>query len=365
MLSSCKSIVDGIDVSDYKAVQRTTNQYFNTFITVACYLPEDQLQKFYDLWEYEINNVAQSVYKTLDSSLQNSDIYKFNNAPAGEVLEISELTYNVLSLAKQAYEMTDGAYNPALALSVDLWGFSSRFNEGNYVATKPYDRQDYRTNLPDKEYVEAFASLSDFSKTELIQKEQKYYVKKAQTTAVVDGVEYTQQLDLGGIGKGYCADLIADILTQNGIEFGYVNIGSSSMRLLKNAKKSNSPVLGDWSVALISPTQKSAHYYEAYLKDVSLSTSGNYQLYYDLDGIRYSHIIDGNTGAPYNSEILTASVFGQDGALCDALSTAVCVMGKEKALEFLAGLEGCTYVFATGGGENIQVFSNCNGSSLV
>ena len=360
-LCACSVVVDGTDVTDYTGMQYTTYDFFNTNTTVSCYLPAEDTDKLKSLWDGEIRDALDKISSLLSQDGEKSDVKAFNRAQAGATLKIDAVTYEVLSLAKQAYVDTDGAFNPALALSVDLWGFSTRFNEADYSPSQPYDREDYKTQLPDEEYVEAFLSLSDFSETEIYAEDDGYYITKSASVAEVGGVVYTQQLDLSGIGKGYAADVVAEILRKNGFVFGYVDIGASSMSLMKNARKEAGAELGKWTVSVLSPTESGKYYFKAYVKDASLATSGNYQQYYEIDDRRYSHIIDPHTGEPYLSDVLTASVFGENAALCDAYSTAFCVLGSDKAIELASELQGYTYTVAVETDQGFKVLSNADG----
>lgn len=363
-LCGCKIVVDGVDVTDYTSAQYTTYDFFNTYCTVACYLPQDKKDDLDKLWKGEITSALERVEGLLSQDGENSDVRAYNEATAGETLEIDEITYDALSLAGQAYRDTEGAFNPALALSVDLWGFSPRFNEGTYFPEKPYDRQDHKKELPDNEYVEAFRTLADFSTVEIYEKDAKFYVVKSDLSVEVGNQTYTQQLDLSGIGKGYCADMIAEILRENGFSFGYVSIGGSSMAMLKNARKESGADLGAWTVSVLSPTQSGEYYFKAYVKDKSLATSGGYQQYYEIDGIRYSHILDASTGKPYDSDVLTASVYGESAALCDAYSTAFCVLGGKDALKLAEKLDGYTYTLAVKTEGGFSVKTNASGKTI-
>lgn len=364
-LCACTLVVDGVDVSDYVGVQYTTYEHFNTYCTVSCYLPSSEKAAFEKLWEGEIKETIRDIEDSLSLDGEKSDVAAFNAAGAGETTEISRTTFDALRLAKEAYEVTGGAFNPAIALSVDLWGFSPRFNEGDYVPSEPYDRADYKSELPADEYVEAFASLADFSLTEVFEDDGSYYVRKADLTATVGGETYTQQLDLSGIGKGYCADAIAAIMREHGYLFGYVNIGGSSMSMLKNARKESGADLGEWSTKVLSPLNDGSSYFKAYLKDVSLATSGGYQQNYETGGVRYSHIIDPFTGAPYKSDVLTATVYGESAALADAYSTAMCVLGKEGASALAGRIAGYVYTIAYDDGNGgFKVLTNVDGTLL-
>ena len=136
------------------------------------------------------------------------------------------------------------------------------------------------------------------------------------------------------------------------------------MAMLKNARKESGADLGAWTVSVLSPTQSGEYYFKAYVKDKSLATSGGYQQYYEIDGIRYSHILDASTGKSYDSDVLTASVYGESAALCDAYSTAFCVLGSEDTLKLAEKLDGYTYTLAvkTEGGFSIK--TNASGKAI-
>ena len=158
-----------------------------------------------------------------------------------------------------------------------------------------------------------------------------YYAKKPDSSVTVDGVSYTMQIDLGGIGKGYAADEGAKLLKERGYDYGYLNVGSSSIALLKSVKEETDYA---WNLGLRHPRGE-GKYLEVPLKDVTCSTSGDYENCYTVDGVRYSHVIDPSTGCPYRSNLITATVSGLPAAEADALTTAILILGREKALALL------------------------------
>ena len=140
--------------------------------------------------------------------------------------------------------------------------------------------------------------------------------------------------DLGGIGKGYAIDRAHDILREAKISNALVSATSSLIAIGTN------PSGKPWRVALRDCYGEVCGYLE--LSDKALSVSGNYERYYQIGGVRYSHIIDPFTGRPCDTDVLSAAVIMDASlpdacALTDALSTALMVMGKDRALEFHAG----------------------------
>ncbi|MDE6274493.1 MAG: FAD:protein FMN transferase, partial [Clostridiales bacterium] len=155
------------------------------------------------VWGHIIS-VLQDVEYSVSTDIETSDISRFNMAAAGEIVEVGETTYNLLSIAQSVYEKTDGAYNPAVGLLVDLWGFSPRFTDIEPSGgMQPYDRPTFLaelagrvvSELPDDEYIAAFRDLSDFSGVELKAESGKFYATKPKDAFAViadgEGVEHT------------------------------------------------------------------------------------------------------------------------------------------------------------------------------
>lgn len=309
--------------SQFKPVQFESYDYFNVTTRVLIYQKDtDKHKEIFD----EINATLKEIDDSINA-LKESDVARINLSEGGEV-KINEITYKVLECALDMYEKTDGAFNIASAGLVDLWGFSARVRSGD--KSMPYDRES--GVLPSENYIEAFKLLAkELSNCSLKQNDGEYYFNKSNVYQEIDGQKYYLTIDLGGIGKGYAVDRIAEILNKYSIENGYINIGGSSIKVLNNHKNSN----GKWEVGIINPTDKDNNYATVDLVNCNISTSGNYQNYFDKDGIRYCHIINPYTGKPIQSGVISASIFGLNAMQADALSTAVCVVGMEKGKQLI------------------------------
>lgn len=302
-----------------------------------------------------------------------SSVSRFNAAAAGERVPIGADAYQMLTVAQAVYAETAGAYNPATGLLVDLWGFSPRHRADDYAPTADYDRADYTKELPDARYLAAFSEqrLLDFGAVELGEDEDGYYAVKPEDAFVEvenaqgETVTYTMQLNLSGIGKGYCADEGGAILRAAGVEFGYYNLGASSMLLLAAPSSKD----GVWKVGISSPREFSsrAEYASLRARDTVLSTSGDYEQYYELHGVRYCHIIDPSTGYPVGASpeeggahIVCVTVAGGGAAEGDARATAISCMGLEEALDYCRAHSGtfrAVFVWYDGAGK-YTVYSN-------
>lgn len=137
------------------------------------------------------------------------------------------------------------------------------------------------------------------------------------------------RIDLGGIAKGYAVERGATILAEHGIEHGLVSAGGDT-RLLGDRK--NVP----WIVGIRNPRgdDSSAVVARLPLADEAISTSGDYERYFEEDGVRYHHIISPTTGQSA-SEVRSVTIIGPDATMTDGLSTSVFVMGIEAGLALI------------------------------
>lgn len=331
--------------SQVNSYTRTYQGIFGTDAYLRLYLPIDisdeelaQATEKANALHEEIKALLTSLDSSMNIANENSYISQFNSAEAGSEIEIDYHTYQVLSIAIKMFEETDGYYNPGVYYSVDLYGFGVRVD---YNERRPYDRDDYRTQLPDNEYVTAFQQLGEsFAEVSTYQRDGKYYVYKPEKTVTVKGNTYSLAMDLGGIGKGYAIDLVDGLIDEAGFEYGYFNFGSSSQAINESPSKDSD---GKFELQFQHPRKfLGAGYLTTRTANVAISTSGDYILSYTIDGTRYSHIINPKTGSPIRTGIATATVLdGRDGegiysaAEADARTTALCAMGVEKATEYM------------------------------
>lgn len=308
------------DSTGYTAKGITFYSMHTDATTVVCanFAADGETEKF-NSFTSAVKTTLDDIDKSLATSVTNSDISKFNAAEAGEKVQISKIAYEVLSEAKRIYEMTDGYYNPALYYNVLAYGFGD-----NHRVLKTKDE------LPKDEIIAKYNDLAaHFNEVELIQEGETHYAVKPEYTVEADGETLTLHIDLGGLSKGYAVDKVEALFNEYGYTYGYFSFGASSMLVKRHLN-------GAYRLDLSSPRSPSREtYLETQILNEKLSTSGDNEQYYMIDGTRYCHIIDPTTGKPVQTGIMSATVIGGGAAEDDALTTAIMAMGKEKAIKFI------------------------------
>lgn len=206
--------------------------------------------------------------------------------------EVSRLLANALLLCGD----TDGALDITIYPAMEAWGF--------------YEK-DYR--VPSDEELENLRALVDYQTIGL------------DATGVTDP---GRGIDLGAVGKGYAADRVVELWCEMGVTSGLLNLGGNVQCV--GAKPDGS----DWSVGVRDPEDENGTLCTVSGRDMAVVTSGAYQRNFEVDGVMYHHILDPKTCMPAHSGLASVTIVAQSGFLADGLSTAVYVMGLDRAVEF-------------------------------
>ncbi|MBE6799987.1 MAG: FAD:protein FMN transferase [Ruminococcaceae bacterium] len=257
-----------------------------------------------------------------DANNENSDVAIINGK--NTEIKISEDTAKIIEKSILANTLTDGAFDITIMPVLKLWGFDN----GNY-------------GVPKKEEIKRTLSLVGYDKLFL---EDDTLTKEENTL-----------ISLGGIAKGYLGDELLEIAKEYGVS-AVISLGGNIVLCGENAEK------GEWTVGVKNPLKTDELVCAFKHKgNVSVVTSGGYERSFKKDGKIYHHIIDTKTGEPAKSDLLSVTVIGEDGALCDAFSTALFSMGKEKAVKFAKEHNDFEYIFIT---ENKEIIATDGVSSL-
>lgn len=250
---------------------------------------------------------AEEEVRRLDALLSrtsgSSEVSMLNGA-GGEMVPVGAEICTLIQTAGDFTEATGGAFDITIAPVVSAWGFT----------TDSYQ-------VPDREALQT-----------LLESVGMEHVHLSGGSARLDP---GTMIDLGGIAKGYTADRVAEIFQEHAVPRGKVELGGNIL------------VIGDkpdgtaWRVGVQDPKhpdKADGLVCVLNLTDAFAVTSGSYQRYFEQDGKRYHHIIDPATGCPADSGLTSVTVVADsargNGTMCDALSTALFVMGEDKALDF-------------------------------
>ncbi len=245
-------------------------------------------------------NAIQKRIEELDSLLsvtnENSEIYAVNHRQNNSV-KIGKDAENIINNALEISRQTDGALDISIYPVLRAWGFT----------TNSYQ-------VPSAQILEKILPLVDY---------RKIAVKDGQIT-LPEGME----IDLGAVAKGYTGDEIVKILKDEGISSAIINLGGNVQAL------GTKPDGSLWKVGLQDGNNK-GYIGTLEIADCAVVTSGLYEKFFvDDNGIKHGHIIDPATGMPVDNDLTSVTIIGKQGIKCDALSTALFVLGKDKAIEY-------------------------------
>jgi thiamine biosynthesis lipoprotein len=191
----------------------------------------------------------------------------------------------------------DGAFDISVYPAVRAWGFTT----GEY-------------RVPEKIELKTLAEMIDDGRIAL----------NGNTAALPEGM----MIDLGAVAKGYLADCSREILSESSASCAILNLGGTI--LLYGKKPDNTP----FTVGIADPDSPAAYFGTLTLDDGVVSTSGGYERYFEQNGRRYIHILDPKTAKPVENGTLSVTVVADEGVRADALSTALFVMGADRAAAY-------------------------------
>ena len=221
-----------------------------------------------------------------------SEIYQVNH---GGAVSLSEPVRELLEKALELCRETGGALDVTVYPAVRAWGFTT----GEY-------------RVPEEAELSALVENVGYGRVSL----------DGDRLALPEGVE----LDLGSVGKGWTGDRLTALFREAGVSSAIMELGGNVQAL--GTKPDGSP----WRVAVQAPGGGYAGVLE--IADKAVVTSGGYQRYFEQDGETYIHIIDPATGRPARTGLASVTIVADSGLQGDGLSTALFVMGREKAEAF-------------------------------
>lgn len=287
----CAVIVFGIVSYDFisgRSSCEKTSVAMGTVVTVKLFGfgAKNDLDKI----ETEINGLENSV---LSWRKEGSDVYRINKG-SGTQVSVSPDTVKIIGQCIDISDDCGGVFDITIGNVTKLWDFG-----GN------------NQRLPsDDEIKTALGSVG---------------YKNVSISGDAVQIKKGQSLDLGAVGKGFVCDKIKELLDKGRTKSAVVSVGGS---LLIYGNRT-------FSVGIVNPDNDKQSMGTLKLKDTCVSTSGNYEKYFEQDGKRYHHILNATTGYPTTSEFKSVTVVCESGLISDALSTVCYIAGYRKSIEIL------------------------------
>jgi thiamine biosynthesis lipoprotein len=210
---------------------------------------------------------------------------------------------DVVRKALQVAEITDGAFNIAIGPAIDAWNISAE------------------PRLPTSEELAALKPLVDLQYVHTDVGERTIYLQKP-----------AMRIDVGGIGKGYAADQAVAVMKKAGAVAGVIALSGDikTFGRLPDGRR--------FPVGILHPRKEGEILAEIDLEDEAISTAGDYERFFDKDGVRYHHILDPQTLQPARG-CQSVSVIAKEGVWADGLDTGIFVLGAERGMELVEQLE--------------------------
>lgn len=245
---------------------------------------------------------------------ESSDVSNINRNAGIQFQQVDEETYYVIKKAAEYGEISNGAFDVTIRPLVKLWGIGSD-----------------NARIPDKKDINVTKRLIDYK--DILFDEKNCSIKLSRIN---------QELDLGGIAKGFAADNIKSILRKNGIKKGIIDLGGNIYAL--GGKRFGK----GWDIGIQDPFETRGKYLGFInVSNKSIVTSGNYERYSLINGQYFQHIIDPKTGYPSDSNIVSATIISDLSIDGDGLSTGVYIIGIDKALKLIESIKNVEAIFIT------------------
>jgi len=248
----------------------------------------------------------ESMISSWDETSETSEI----NRNAGiRPVKVSKELFQLIERAKKISQITDGAFDISYASMDRIWKYDGSMGK-----------------IPTAVQVKASVDKIGYQKIELNPEKQTVFL-----------VQQGMRIGFGAIGKGYAADKAKELLMSKGVKGGIVNASGdlTTWGTRETGEK--------WLVGITNPMDKDKIFTWLPIVESSVATSGNYEKYITFKGEKYSHIIDPRTGYPAKG-VTSVSIFAKKAELCDALATAVFIMGRDSGIHLINQLDGVEVV---------------------
>lgn len=268
----------------------------------------------------QVNVELAAIDKVLSNYRVDSGIEAFNNSASAESQSVNPEIVSLFKLAGKVSQASQGCYDLTIKPLFDLWGF-----------------QGETLTIPDQTILQQALSQVGMDKVVIV--DDAHLQKPANV-----------KVDVSSVGQGYSVGKVSQVLEQAGVHDYLVEIGGE----LKT--HGHKPDGNGWRIAVEKPLPGEQRMMKILTmpKDQPLSvmTSGTYRHYFDVNGQRYSHILDARTGKPITHDLVAVTVLHEDPTVADAWSTALLCLGQKQGMQ-LADAEHIQALFVQQQGTNL------------
>ncbi len=245
------------------------------------------------------------IEKIISSWDDESETSLINKNAGIKPVKVCRELFQLIERSIKISEITDGAFDISYASMDNIWKFDGSMDRA-----------------PDEKEIQQSISKIGYQNIILNSKEQTVFLK-----------EKGMRIGFGAIGKGYAADRAKELLVSKQVKGGIINASGDLTTW-------GTKVTGEkWLIGIANPMSKDKVFSWLPVVESSVATSGNYEKYIVLNGEKYSHIIDPRTGYP-TTGINSVSIFAKNAELCDALATAVFIMGRDSGIHLINQMDG-------------------------
>lgn len=314
-------LISGCTTSDFSSIKNNTATIAEPISVSGVYFDTVVQVSLYD-YNGKSNSILQGVtdlcthYENLFSAtIEGSDIWNINHA-GGQTVSVSNETATLISDAIYYCKESDGLLDITLGSVSDLWAFSSQAESDS-------------PSLPDNNKLQEALTHVDYTKV------------------TVEGNEVTlsdpaSSIELGFIAKGYIADRIRDYLLDSEVQSAIINLGGNIYVIGEKSPGTN------FVIGIQKPFSDMGEYItKTHVSNLSVVSSGVYERYFYLNDKLYHHILDSETGYPYETDIYGVTIISPSSEQADALSTLCFILGSDKGIEYIETLSDVEAMYIT------------------
>ncbi len=293
-----------------------SKEMFGTIFAISLYSENHSESVLKDICE-KLFHESERLEKIFSATLSDSELNIVNNTAYDTEVKVSDELFFVLEKSLYYCEQSSGAFDITIGNIINLWDISG----GNTI-------------IPSSSEIDLLKNTSNW-KNIILDKEEKT-------------VKFTSKdvnINLGAIAKGYAGDVLKNMLTKEfEITHALLNLGGNIVAI------GSKPNGDNWNIGIKNPLNISLVVDSVAINDKSVVTSGNYERYFEIDGMRYHHILNPFTGYPADSGIISSTIIGPSSTDCDALSTACYILGLENSLNLINSLNEYEAIFIDNSG---------------